>query len=266
MTIQDVANEAGVSIATVSRVINNRSVRKDSLIKVERAIEKLNFVPNVLAQGLMQKKTKTIGTLITSMTNAYYMEITEVLEKRLWGKGSMLFLCSTDGDHKQEKDYLDSLVARQVDGIIMIDPTIENFNNGLYRRIAKHLPLVLVHSFTEITGLNSVTIDQKLGMEKVMNYLFDNGHRNIAFLRGFHGHSFDIKETCWRNFLEMRGFPPEPEQLIVISGGNTDNAIKLASEACTQVLSVPSPGRPSAIFACNDLMALGAISSAKSPF
>ncbi|MDA3811711.1 MAG: LacI family DNA-binding transcriptional regulator [Spirochaetaceae bacterium] len=264
MTIQDVADEAGVSIATVSRVLNNHSVRKDSLEKVERAIEKLNFIPNALAQGLMHKMSKTMGTLITSMTNAYYMEITEVIEKRLWEKESMLFLCSTDGDRKQEKKYLESLAARQVDGIIMIDPTIENFNNGLYGRIARRLPLVLIHSFPEISGLNSVTIDQNLGMEKVMKYLFDKNHRNIGFLRGFHGHSFDIKETCWRSFLENRGFPPAPDQLIVISAGNTDNAIIQAKEACIKVLSQPSKHRPSSIFACNDLMALGAIAAAHS--
>lgn len=264
MTIKDVAEEAGVSIATVSRVLNNKSVRKESKIRVDKAIAKLNFVPNALARGLMQKKTKTIGTLITSMTNTYYMEITEVIEKRLWDLESMLFLSTTDGNHKQERSYLESLVSRQVDGIIIIDPSIENYRNGLYSEISRRLPLVLVHSFREISNINSVVIDQHKGMEKVMNYLWDLGHRRIAFLRGFRGYSYDVKEKCWRDFLKEKGLSPSPDELISISEGNTDNAIKLAANASSRILSLPRDRRPSAVFACNDLMALGVLSAAHS--
>ena len=92
MTIEDIAREAGVSIATVSRVLNNQSVRAESRAKVEAAVEKLNYVPNAFARGLMSKRSKAIGTLITSMSNSYYMEITEVIERRFRDQGSMLFL------------------------------------------------------------------------------------------------------------------------------------------------------------------------------
>jgi len=263
LTIKDVAREAGVSIATVSRVLNQRQVRHGSRAKVEQAIKKLGFVPNALAQGLMQKRTKTIGTLITSMTNAYYTEITEVIEKRLRETESMLFLSTTDGDPVQEKRYLESLVSRQVEGIIMIDPTIENFDNGLYHEVAKRVPLVLVHSFREIVGLNSVHIDQYAGMEKLMDYLWDLGHRRIAFLRGSHGHSFDIKEECWRQFYQDHSTPPPEDLVVSITEGNTDNAIQMATRACSEVLSKGGTLRPTAIFACNDLMALGALAAAQ---
>jgi LacI family transcriptional regulator len=264
LTIKDVAKEAGVSIATVSRVLNNHSVRKDSLLRVQDAIEKLHFVPNALAQGLMQKRTKAIGTLVTSMTNAYYMEITEVIEKRLWEKESMLLLCSTDGDHIQERKYLENLVSRQVDGIIIFDPSEENYKNGVFKSIAQTVPLVFLHSYSYFSGLNSVLIDQVSGMRQVMDYLWNSGHRKIAFLRGADGHSFDIKEKCWSGFLAERGSVPDPDQLIVISHGNTDGAISLAKEACCRILSGPVSSRPTAIFACNDLMALGVIAAAHS--
>ncbi len=264
MTIQDVADEAGVSTATVSRVLNNHTVRAESRRKVEQAIKKLHFVPNALAQGLMQKKTRTIGTLITSMTNSYYMEITEAIEKRLWDKESMLFLCSTDGDRKQEEEYLESLVSRQVEGVIMIDPTIENYQNGIYAGVAQKLPLVLVHSFPEISGINSVIIDQQRGMSKVMDYLWNLGHRRISFLRGHHGYSFDIKEKSWRQFLESRDASPSEDDRIVICGGNTDNAIQEAMNRCIPVLKRDRSERPTAIFACNDLMAIGAMTAARS--
>jgi LacI family transcriptional regulator len=263
LTIKDVAKEAGVSIATVSRVLNLKKVRHGSQQKVEVAIKKLGFVPNALAQGLMQKKTKTLGILITSMTNAYYTEITEVIEKRLRETESMLFLSTTDGNPAQEKRYLDSLVSRQVEGIIMIDPTIENFENGVYHQVAQRVPLVLVHSFQEITGLNSVYIDQYAGMEKVMDYLWSLGHRRIAFLRGNHGHSFDLKEDCWRRFFIDHQIQPPEDLLVTITEGNNDNAIQMATRACAEVLAKDQDLRPTAIFACNDLMALGALSASQ---
>lgn len=263
MTIQDIAREAGVSIATVSRVLNDRPVRTDSRIRVEDAVRKLNYIPNAFARGLMSKRSMAIGTLITSMTNSYYMEITEVIEKRFREQGVMLFLCSTDGDHEHEKDCLRDLVSRQVDGIIVIDPSIENYSNGLFRSVDKKLPLVLIHSWSELVGFNSVFIDQYHGMLQVMNYLYDLGHTRISFLRGASSsQSYSIKENCWREFLERKGCPPSGDLLINIPEGNTEEAIPLARAACVSILDVPPARKPSAIFACNDLMALGVFSAA----
>jgi DNA-binding LacI/PurR family transcriptional regulator len=176
----------------------------------------------------------------------------------------MLLLCSTDGDHIQERKYLENLVSRQVDGIIIFDPSEENYKNGVFKSIAQTVPLVFLHSYSYFSGLNSVLIDQVSGMRQVMDYLWNSGHRKIAFLRGADGHSFDIKEKCWSGFLAERGSVPDPDQLIVISHGNTDGAISLAKEACCRILSGPVSSRPTAIFACNDLMALGVIAAAHS--
>jgi LacI family transcriptional regulator len=263
VTIQDIAAEAGVSTATVSRVLNNKAVRIDSLEKVEAAIKKLNFIPNAFARGLMSKRSKAIGTLITSMTNSYYMEITEVIEKRIKDDGSMLLLCSTDGTYKSEKAYLQDLVSRQVDGIIIIDPSIENYTNGFFRSIAERVPLILVHSWTQFSGFNSVYIDQLFGMNQVMNYLWNLGHRRIAFIRGASkSHSYDLKEHLWEEFLVSRGTKNSRDFFVSIPEGNTEEAVQLAHDACIPLLSLPESKRPSAIFACNDLMALGVFSAA----
>jgi LacI family transcriptional regulator len=198
------------------------------------------------------------------MSNSYYMEITEVIERRFRDQGSMLFLCSTDGSHRQEQDYIQDLIARQVDGIIIIDPSRENYANGLFRNTARRLPLVLIHSWPEFSGLNAVTIDQDLGMLRVMRELWSNGHRDIAFVRGAVGYSYDLKEERWRNFLVEQGQTPLPDRLVTIEQGNTDEAIPQARDACLALLSGPAAQRPSAIFACNDLMALGVMAAANS--
>ena len=260
MTINDIAKEAGVSIATVSRVLNNKPVREDSKKRVQAAVKKLDYRPNVIAQGLTGKTSKTVGVMITSMTNSYYMEITEVIEKRVIAQDTMMFLCSTDGDYKLEKEYLYNFMARQVDGIIIIDPSRENHDNGVFKDVAKKTPLVLVHSFSGFYGFNSVSIDQYLGMRKVMEYLWSEGHRNIAFLRGAKGFSYDIKENCWRDFYSEKGLEPPEHNLIVISEGNTEEAVPLVQDSCREVLK--RDDKPSAIFACNDLMASAVISAA----
>lgn len=263
MNIEDIARESGVSIATVSRVLNGKSVRSDSRIRVEAAIKKLNFVPNAFARGLMSKRSMTIGTLITSMTNSYYMEITEVIENRFQEKDMMLFLCSTDGDYAHEKASLQNLVSRQVDGIIVIDPSMENYENDLFHSIARQIPLVLIHSWNEFSGLNSVFIDQHRGMLQAMNYLYDLGHRRIGFVRSASSsHSYSIKENCWREFLAERGEAPGDDLLIKLPEGNTEQAISHARDACASVLRRPADKRPTAIFACNDLMALGVFAAA----
>ncbi|MDC7125273.1 MAG: LacI family DNA-binding transcriptional regulator [Spirochaetales bacterium] len=259
-TIKDIAKEAGVSTATVSRVLNNKKVRKDSQENVEAAIKKLDYRPNVIAQGLIGKTSRAIGVMITSMTNSYYMEITETIEKRVIEQGAMMFLCSTKGDHLLEKEYLYNLMARRVDGIIIIDPSSENHDNGVFKNVAQKIPMVFVHSYSGYHGFNIVSVDQYLGMRKVMDYLWSEGHRDIAFLRGANGFSYDIKEKCWRDFLKEKGAVPLEENLVVIADGNSEAAIPLVRDACSNLLK--KDRRPSAIFACNDLMASAVISAA----
>ena len=99
-------------------------------------------------------------------------------------------------------------------------------------------------------------------MLRVMRQLWADGHRSIAFLRGAVGHSYDIKEERWRSFLEDKSCPPPPGHLLSIAQGNTEEAIPLAREACLALLGGPAAERPSAIFACNDLMALGVMAAA----
>ena len=264
MTIRDIAHEAGVSIATVSRVLNKHPVRRDSLIKVEAAIKKLDYRPNTFAQGLMGKQSKAIGMMVTSLTNLYYMEITEVIEKRIAANESMLILCSTESDYRQEEEYLKNLVSRRVDGIIIVDPSLENYHNGLFADIAEKVPLILVHSFPGFSGFNIVSIDQHMGMKKVMDYLWAQQHRRIAFLRGYHGFSYDVKEKCWREYLEEKGYPPAEDELIVIAEGNTENAIPLVHDTFRGLFAKKPSERPSAIFACNDLMASAVLNTALS--
>jgi DNA-binding LacI/PurR family transcriptional regulator len=260
MTITDIAREAGVSTATVSRVINHLSVSDDKRARVEAAITKLNYTPNALARGLTSKSSRAIGVLTTSMSNQYYMEIAEVIERRFRDAGFMQFLGCSDGAHDRERRYIEDLIARQADGIIVIDPANENVESGFFKRVAARLPLVLIHSIPSLVDIDSVVIDQPLGMERVMDHLFALGHRDIAFVRGRHGFSYDIKEKAWGQALERQGATLASDRLIVVEDGNTEAAVELVREELTRRFQAGSV--PTALFACNDLMAMGALEAA----
>ncbi|MEI8096367.1 MAG: LacI family DNA-binding transcriptional regulator [Spirochaetales bacterium] len=260
MTINDIAREAQVSTATVSRVMNNKAVSTDRKARVEAAIAKLNYVPNRMARALMSKSSHAIGVLTTSMSNQYYMEITEVIERRFRDKSYMQFLCCTDGDQERERTYIADLVSRQVDGIIIIDPALENIDSGYLKAMAGQVPLVLVHPLAGVTDIDSVVIDQQLGMARVMDYLAGLGHIDIGFVGGVVGYSYSLKEDAWRRAHVEAGRDPAKQLLVHIEDANTENAVSQTRLALARLLN--SGTVPTALFACNDLMAIGILEAA----
>jgi len=266
MTIVEIAKEAGVSIATVSRVLNNGSVSAAKRAKVEAVIEKHKFTPNLLARGLINKQSETIGLITRSISNHFHMDFIQVVERRCDEMGQLLFVCICEGEKlvENERRFLGDLMARQVNGIILHDPFPDNYKSGFLSYISKRIPLVIVHSFGSCADINSVEVDQVLGMRKVMKHLIDLGHRDILFLRGPQGSAFDTydsKEAVWRETLNSIGAPPPPESRIVIPNGNTEDGILESEELLDSRFKGGSI--PTAIFACNDIMATGALNAAR---
>ena len=263
MTIIEIAKEAGVSIATVSRVLNNGSVSAAKRAKVEAVIEKNKFTPNLLARGLINRRSETIGLITHSVSNHFHMDFIQVVERRCDEMGQLLFVCICEGEKlvENERRFLTDLVARQVNGIILHDPFPDNYKSGFLSHVAKQIPLIIVHSFGSCDDINSVEVDQELGMRKAMRHLIDLGHRDILFLRGAIGNTYDSKEGVWRNELTAIGAPPPPESRIVIANGNTEEGILESEERLDALFR---GGRvPTAIFACNDIMATGALNAAR---
>jgi DNA-binding LacI/PurR family transcriptional regulator len=263
MTIIEIAKEAGVSVATVSRVLNNGPVSAEKKARVEAVIEKHKFSPNALARGLINKQSQTIGLIVHGITNHFHMDFIQVVERHCTAVGYLLFVCICEGENQAEieRRFLGDLLARQVNGVILHEVTPENYESGLVAHLAKKIPLVMIHTFDAKGEINSVEVDQVLGMRKVMSHLMDLGHRDIFFLRGRYGHSYDSKERIWRETLAEAGAPPPPEALVVIEEGNAEEGILEAEDRLDAVFK---GGRvPTAIFGCNDIMATGALNAAR---
>jgi LacI family transcriptional regulator len=261
-TIIDVAKLAGVSITTVSRVVNNNYPVKDSTRKkVNEAIETLDFSPNSLARGLIQKKTFTIGVIVPSITNLFFPEVVKGIEKYLRHDEYTIFLCETGENSADEKLRVKRMMEHQVDGLIIIGPTPSNIENGFFESIAEEMPLVLVNGYNKGVKCHFVLTDEVAGTLEALDYLYKLEHRNITFLRGGQSYSYDLKQRVFADFMAKKGIAYSESNIIKIERGNSLDAVDLAREAVRNRLTQANP--PTAIFCCNDWMATGAINAAK---
>ncbi len=259
--IEDVAREAGVSTATVSRVLNHVRVNPDMKRRVEAAVEKLNYRPNYMAKGLMERKTYTVGVLVPSLSNHYFTDLVESLEERLRRENLMVLFCSTKNDPEREGEHLHNLYARSVDGVIVVNGSSENSRNSLFSSFAEKMPLVIINGDTEGLPVHNVIADQKYGTRLALDYLFELGHRRISFVRARHGFSYDVREEEYREYCTGRGVEMQEHSIIHIPYGNTEEAITMTEEAFLSVLR--SNARPTAVLASNDLMAMGLVRAAE---
>ncbi len=261
VNIRDVAKEANVSMSTVSRVLNkNYPVKEETRIRVEKAVSKLNFSPNLLARSLISQNTKTIGIIVPSINNLFFPTVIKAIEYELRIKGYSIYLCDTDENASEEVKYIKSLMGRQVDGIILIDPKTENMKNGFYVAVGKDIPLVSINGYNDNINCNFVLNDEAGGARQVMSYLLELGHKNIVFVRGKESYSYDIKEDVYNKFMDEHNLTNQ-KKIIDIGEGNSNETV----EGTMNILSIELSKLkgPIAVFACNDLMALGVLNACK---
>jgi LacI family transcriptional regulator len=262
-TIEDVAREAGVSITTVSRVLNgNYPVKKETKEKVNRVIEKLNYQPNPLARGLINKKTESIGVVVPSITNMFFTEVVQGIEKEAKAKGYDVFLASTDGDAETEKSCVGKFIDKLVDGIIVVDPQTENMIDAFYRERLLKIPIIFVNGYHENINTNFVLSSEENGIRDAIEYLYRLGHRKIAFFRGGKSYSYDIKETIYKEYMSKIN---SSEIILSTCEGNSIDVVENAKGTIINLNNGNCLiGRDiTAFVACNDLMAAGIMNGCK---
>lgn len=256
VTIEDVAREAGVSITTVSRVVNdNYPVKIETRQRVEEAIKKLNYRPNPIAVSLVRKTTNTIGVIVPGISNMYFSDVVSGIEKYLKEYDYDVFLVSEVKDAKSEKKYVNKFIDRFVDGLIVLDPKTENIISGFYSDVSKRIPLVLVNGYNEGIDLNFVISIQEKGFCEAMEYLINLGHKKIAFVRGEKSYSYDLKENIYKGYMDRI---KSPYIVIDTDDGNTIEVVKNTENKIVEINDRYRIGRDITAFcACNDLMAFG---------
>ncbi|NMM61598.1 LacI family transcriptional regulator [Clostridium sp. P21] len=180
-SIKDVAKEAGVSIATVSRVLNDVDVvNEETKKKVLEAINKLGYRPNIVARSLKTQKTSTIGIIIPDISSQFYPEIVRGAEDVANIYNYNIMLCNTDLDPEKEMEYLKVLKEKMVDGVLYMSNSLEDNIVDLIKNL--QIPMVLVETTSKEGNIPSVTIDNEKAALDAVNYLIKKGNKKIAYI------------------------------------------------------------------------------------
>lgn len=183
ITIYDVAREANVSMATVSRVVNgNPNVKPATRKKVLEVIERLDYRPNAVARGLASKKTTTVGVIIPDVSNIFFASLARGIDDVATMYKYNIILANSDGNDQKEVTVLNTLLAKQVDGIVFMGNHITEEIRGEFSR--SKTPVVLAGSVDPDQQVGSVNIDYALAMEESVRLLAKNGNEKIAFVSG----------------------------------------------------------------------------------
>ena len=260
ITIVDVAKKANVSVATVSRVMNgNYPVKEETKKRVLEVIEELKYIPNMQARELTQQKSSTIGVVVPSINNMFFPEVINGIESNLKLNSLSLVLVCSNNDKDEEKSCINNLLSRNVSGIIVIDPNTDNIKSEFYHNISKQTPLVFVNGHAVSANISSVVNDEAMGASMALNYLVENNHKDILFVRGKDSYSYDIKEKVYKETMEsLNNF--KLENIINIGNGNSSETVDNTLNMFIDILKNSSA---TAVFACNDLMAVGVLNACK---
>ena len=251
VTIKEIAKKAGVSVGTVSKILNfDESVTEKNKNKIIKTIEKLNYKPNRVARSLSKGKTKNIGFIIPDIKNPFFPEIIGGVSEVLVSNGYYVFLCSSDNDTYKEDLYIDDLVSMWVDGIIIAPSDTENRDINVFNNILS--PLVMVDR--EIKGLKRdlVIINNKKGAYDAVKYLIESGHKKIAVLAGpEYTNTAQNRLAGWKMSMEENNL--FKEEYIFWGNFSIESGYEMMKEVFSRL------GLVDAVFAGNDLIALGAI-------
>jgi LacI family transcriptional regulator len=253
--IKDVASHAGVSVGTVSNVLNRpHMVRPETRARVEAAMTDLGFVRNESARQLRLGSSRVLAYVFLDAGNPFFTDVARGAEEACRAEGLALMMCSSDGDPAREGQYLDLLFEQRVRGVLV---TPADNSSSRLRTIAGHgMPVVLVdrQSPDGSDDWCSVGVDDVLGGDLAVTHLLDNGHRRVAFVGG----PPTIPQVADRHTGAL--------QALAAAGRSADDLTVIETEALTiaggreaaqRLTGLPARRRPTAAFCANDLLALG---------
>jgi LacI family transcriptional regulator len=254
-TIRDVARRAGVSAATVSRVLNDApGVRTDRRLAVRRAARQLGFVPHGIARSLARGRTGTLGLIVADLTNPFYAETAKAITDAARGRGYSVILCNTDNLPRLQAEQIDRLRRQRVDGVLLgsvhlRDPAVE-------RLVREGFPCVMFNRRLASARGNWVVLDNARGAEEATRHFLALGHRRIGFVAGPADFSTATERLeGYRRALAKAGVERDP-QLVRQGHFRPD----LAYQAALDLLR--DHDRPTAILAGNDVTALAVLDAA----
>ena len=258
ITIEDVARKAKVSKATVSRVFNRTSshIKEETRERVLKAIKEMDYRPNIIAASLKKKQTNTIATVISNISNPFFTAVVRGIEDKANKHGYNVILCDTDENSKKEREYLQDLRAKQIDGLIV---ATSGGNVDLFQTLKeKEFPVVLIDRYLKEIEFDAVVVNNQESAYQATKYLIGLGHKKIAMISA---PLLDISTRLervegYRKALEDSSIEVDRGLIKICNYQRSNGYVKTM-----QLLNGRYP--PTAIFVTNNLVALGALTAIK---
>jgi LacI family transcriptional regulator len=253
-TIYDVARLAGVSTATVSRALNGTApIAPTTRTAIDQAVEQLGYRANTIARSLVTKSTQTIAFLLPDITNPFYASLVSGIQEHTLRNGHTMLLCTTDGDPEREEQYLELLRAKQVDGALVDGLVLPP--ERIARFVADGFPIVCLDRDVDSPSVPLVQVDNRLGARMATEHLLSLGHTRIAHVAGAEDLRISEQRAAgYREALAAAGVEADPR--LTATGSFTEGGGYAATLALLE-----SGAEPTAVFAANDLSAIGAINA-----
>ena len=249
ITIYDVAREAGVSMATVSRVVNgNPNVKPETRKKVNDVIERLDYHPNAVARGLASKRSTTIGVILPDITEMFFASLARGIDDIASMYNYNIIIENSDEDVDKKKEVLENLLAKQVDGIIYMGNAIDDKLREAFK--AARVPVVFAGSVDDKHSAPSVSIDNTQAVYEAVKKLIDNKNKRVAFIAGPLNEPVNGKYRIegYKKALAEANIPFN-EKFIFETNNTYDAGVKLASQIASSKIT--------AAFVANDGLAVG---------
>jgi len=252
VTIKDVAREASVSVATVSRVLNGAGiVRAETARRIRDVAHALRYTPHSGARSLITSKTHTIGVLLPDLYGEFFSEMIRGVDEAARANNYHI-LVSRAYAHRSEIEEAMRAMRGRVDGVVVMSPNVDAHSLS---NIPANLPVVLLCSAVRGTELDSITVQNYRGAKEMISQLVSLGHERIAIINGAHG-TYDAAERLRGYRAALRESGISSSQPLEFNGDFTE----AGGYAATRLI-LSQPLRPTAIFAANDSMAIGALSA-----
>ena len=251
-TIADVAREAGVSMMTVSRVMNDKGdVSYDTRQRVLAVVERMDYRPSGIARSLATQRTGTIGLVVPDISNPFFADVARGVADAAYEEDYSVFLCSSDEDPARELEFVSSLEEKRVDGLIVCSSRLSS--DDLAVALARHAHVVLINRRARNGGAGAVLADDESGARMIVEHLIGSGHQDIAFLAGpAASYSGKARLGGYRSVLQAAGRVYQPD-LVLHCAPTADGGTEAAEALLAQRPDI------TALFCYNDLVAVGAL-------
>lgn len=255
ITLKQIAAELGVSVMTVSRALNNQdNVEEKTKKRIVETAQKMGYTPNKVAKSLVSKRTYTIGVVIPEISHTFFAQVISGIENVTYKMNYQLLLTNSAEKAERERKALETLLAQQVDGILISCSEETNDYSHLKKIIDSGKPLVFFDRCFEGLGASTVSVDDREGSQKMTQHMIDHGYKKFAYLRG---PEISIGKERLVGFLDaLKENKLEINDKWIVESGFQE---KGGYKAMKQILELPGDDIPRAVLAANDPAAIGAM-------